>query len=181
MNEIPAKDWAELLFYNPRTGRLFWRPRAEEKDRRDKRWNSMFAGKEAGTPCLGYRYLFYNGRKYLAHRVIWAIAYGEYPRFFIDHINGKRSDNRLANLRDVTRGENQKNMTLPKNNKSGVMGVSWYSKEKKWVAEISTGRVAGKRNSVRLGRFDDKNDAIAARKAAEIALGYHPNHGRHAP
>jgi hypothetical protein len=172
MTLVEPTEWAEILFYNERTGRLFWRPK-EEKNRHDKRRNTLFAGKEAGTPVLGYKSVLYRGKKYLAHRVVWAIVYGEYPRFFIDHINGDRSDNRIANLRDVTQQENQRNVALLRNNTSGVMGVSWSEKDKRWTAEIN-----GPKGPMKIGRFKEKSDAVFARKAAEVELGYHPNHGR---
>jgi len=58
-------------------------------------------------------------------------------------------------------------------NTSGTMGVSWYKDRKKWYARISSDDEV-----IFLGMFDHKEDAIAARKAAEVKYGYHPNHGK---
>ena len=49
-----------------------------------------------------------------------------------------------------------------KNNKSGVKGVSFISKTKKWRADIGY-----KGENIFLGEFVDKNSAIKARKEAE--------------
>lgn len=48
------------------------------------------------------------------------------------------------------------------NNKSGVKGVSWDKGRSKWQVEIT---LKGKRKF--LGRYEDKNEAIKARKKAE--------------
>ena len=85
-----------------------------------------------------------------------------------DHINGNPLDNRRSvNLRVVTQHENQINRhRLNKNNKTGIRGVNYYpnlSKRYPWQAQIG---VRGKR--LKLGMFATKDEAIAARKAAEI-------------
>tara|TARA_R110001606_G_scaffold190822_1_gene338772 strand:+ start:384 stop:701 length:318 start_codon:yes stop_codon:yes gene_type:complete len=98
---------------------------------------------------------------------------GDWPADQIDHISGDRSDNRIENLREATQTENSRNMKTLANNMSGVMGVSWDKRERHWIATISDDN-----SSVRLGRFKSFEDAVAARKAAEVEYGYHPNHGR---
>lgn len=139
-------------------------------------WNAQFADKPAFARVdhsTGYhRSTIFNLNVY-AHRVAWAMHHGEWPSGCIDHINGVRTDNRIENMRDVERIQNHMNMTRSRRNKSGVTGVFWYSRAKVWHAYISDN---GKR--VHLGSFSDKSDAIAARKAAEVKYGYHPNHGR---
>ena len=81
----------------------------------------------------GYMTVKIINSTYMLHRVIWLWVYGEFPPHDIDHINGDRADNRLVNLRAVTRQENMKNRCLSKNNKSGTTGVYW-SGQKKWLA-----------------------------------------------
>ena len=83
----------------------------------------------------GYFEVQIDGRKYLAHRVIYLLAHGTLPQF-IDHINGDRSDNRIDNLRDATRSQNGRNCHRRKDSKSGVKGVSWYGEKKKWVVRL---------------------------------------------
>ncbi|MFQ6183646.1 HNH endonuclease [Sinorhizobium meliloti] len=91
----------------------------------------------------------------------------------VDHDNGVRSDNRINNLRDTSRAGNMKNKGKRKDNRSGVTGVGWHEKDRRWVAHITVG---GKFR--RLGGFLDKNEAIAARLKAEKELGFHEHHGR---
>ena len=62
---------------------------------------------------------------------------------------------------------------MNKNNTSGHTGVYWYSQRKKWVSEIfADGR------KISLGYFKDKEEAIQARKQANIEYGFHENHGK---
>ena len=175
---IPPKDLPNLLNYNKRSGTLKWKPRREElfKSGRDCRaWNTLYANKVAFTAThgAGYKHSTIWGKSYLAHRVIWALVTGSWPSGEIDHINGKRDDNRWKNLRDVSHAENLRNACLSSQNKSGHIGIFWNDANKKWRADICKD---GQRH--RLGEFASKKDAIAARQAAEIEWGFHPNHGR---
>jgi len=120
----------------------------------------------------GYRQIQLKGKSYREHRLIWLHVYGEWPENEIDHINHIRNDNRIENLRDVTRIENGKNQSMHSDNDSGVTGVSWHPHRNKWGAHICHD---GKR--INLGRFINKNDAIEARLGAEKTYKYHVNHG----
>jgi hypothetical protein len=171
------KVLAALLRYEPETGLLFWKPRPESMFptvRSAAIWNARFAGKEAFTAKVaGYKHGCILYKKVRAHRVIWAMTHGEWPQDDIDHINGDPSDNRLANLREVSTQENAKNSARPRDNTSGHMGVSWHAQNRRWRARIKhDGR------SVSLGLFREKEDAVAAWRAAADRFGYHPNHGR---
>jgi hypothetical protein len=169
------------LRYEPETGKLFWKPRvpamfeakAYSAERQCVTWNAHYAGKEAFTADngKGYRQGCIDGRHYFAHRVIWAIHRGQWPEF-IDHIDGRRDNNRLENLRCVSRAENAKNMRQGSRNRSGVTGVHWDKEGRKWKAVIS---VQGAPKHI--GYFKDLDEARAARREAEIAEGFHPNHG----
>ena len=131
-------------------------------------------GVDASYPTkTGYCRIFLGRKKYKLHRVVWAIENGYWPET-IDHINGDRADNRIANLRDVSARENSLNSRLRPDNKSGCSGVNWNSKTGKWQAQI---RDNG--SYVYLGLFEILDDAISARKAAEVRYGYHKNHGSH--
>lgn len=176
------EELRQLLRYEPETGKLFWKQRDVSlfEDRGNgaaanaASWNARYAGAEALTAlnAAGYRHGAVFGCKLRAHRVAWALVHGQWPQGEIDHINGITDDNRLENLREVTGQENQRNSKRPANNTSGVVGVSWYEPARKWVARI---RVIKR---IHLGYFDDFNEAVAARKAAEAAYGFHQNHGR---
>jgi len=169
-------DMKQLLNYNPVTGQLTWnsRPRHLFKYERDyKAWHTRHSGKTTGCKNkAGYLVVGIDGKILLAHRIIWFLVHGEWPEQ-IDHINGIRHDNRLANLRNVTQTGNSMNSGLSSRNKSGVIGVHWYARKGKYIACI---KYNGK--SVHLGSFDTLADAAEARKQAEIEYGYHQNHGK---
>jgi hypothetical protein len=143
----------ELLEYNPETGNLYWKPRSRERfasERSFGQFNTLFAGKEALSCDGGNGYLtgLVEQTKQRAHRVAWAIYYGEWPDQ-IDHINHDRSDNRIANLRAVTKTENARNQRLRKDNTTGRTGVNWHGPTSKWRA---AGRVNGR--ATHLGLFE---------------------------
>lgn len=115
----------------------------------------------------GYRRIQIDGVRYSAHRLVFFYLYNKWPEHQVDHLDHNKDNNCLANLKEVTHLENQKNRSLNKNNKSGVSGVSFY--QNKWKAFI--GRKF-------LGSFINITDAIAIRKAAEIEHGYHQNNGK---
>lgn len=71
----------------------------------------------------GYTRIKIDGKNYLSHRLVWLYHYGIFPAGQIDHINGKRSDNKLNNIRDCTAHENMRNRGMQSNNTSGVTGV----------------------------------------------------------
>lgn len=166
-----------LLLYEPETGELYWLPRPREMFSSDgafKGWNTNHAGRPALTTTLnsGYRQGGILKKNFVAHRVGFALFYGYWPDQ-VDHINGNRSDNRIVNLRAVSGLENNRNTKRYKNNTSGVLGVSWHKPDCRWRAHIKLPS-----GHITLGNFKDKNDAIAARKAAEKQYGFHQNHGR---
>lgn len=132
---------------------------------------------EVGTlnVSTGYLEMIVGGKKYQAHRVAWLLHYGKWPDGFIDHANGIRTDNRIVNISDVSRRQNQMNTKMNSKNTSGVVGVVWRGKPQRWEASIT---VKGKK--IHIGNFADIADASAARKAAEREHGFHPNHGRRA-
>lgn len=82
----------------------------------------------------------------------------------VDHINGveSRNDNRKFNLRKCTHQMNMCNYSKPKNNTSGVTGVSWDNTHMIWKAYITY-----KNRRINLGSFNDFNDAVRERLLAE--------------
>ena len=171
-------DLCNLVHYDPQTGAFTWKHRDEalfSSRRAHRTWNAQHADKPAFTTVGpgGYLYSEIFNRPYRAHRVAWAIVHGEWPEEDIDHINGCTSDNRLTNLRSVSRAENNRNSSRSRRNQSGVTGVSYERAAGKWRAQITTNR-----QSKFLGLFDSIEDAIVARKAAEKERGFHRNHGR---
>lgn len=82
----------------------------------------------------------------------------------VDHINGEesRNDNRKSNLRIATPSQNCMNRKIQSNNTSGITGVYFDKDKNKWFSTICISH-----NSIHLGYFDNKEDAIKARKDAE--------------
>ncbi|MEO6711702.1 MAG: HNH endonuclease [Planctomycetota bacterium] len=111
----------------------------------------------------GYLSIGVDGASYLAHRLAWLHETGEWPAAEIDHINGLKGDNRIANLRVATRSENAQNIyRAHSNSASGVLGVSWCAREQKWRAVIKKGG-----RSISLGYFGDIDSAAAAYGSAK--------------
>lgn len=129
----------------------------------------MIAGRKGND---GYVGIGMDGKKYPAHILAWVYSYGSIPDGQIDHINHNRSDNRLDNLRDVTRKENQRNRTLNKNNTSGFCGITKTTKSERWQVQVG---INGK--SVYVGCFKSKDEAVKARDKAYKENNYHINHG----
>lgn len=121
-------------------------------------WNTRYAEKVAG--CLhsrGYLHVRIDDRQYKAHRVIWALVTGAWPANEVDHINGKKADNWLSNLREATHSENQHNYGMYANNTSGMKGVSWCKALNKWHSSI---KLNGRQHH--LGFFAVREEAHAA-------------------
>lgn len=171
----------ELLRYEPETGKLYWKPRPVEMfsagntsaEANCKAWNTRYAGKEAFTSISthGYRQGSVFDRMYQAHRVIWAVHYGEWPNGEVDHIDTDRLNNRIANLREATHSENKRNQGIRKSNTSGYKGVSWNSGAKSFCAQIY---LEGKR--IFLGYHATAEAAHAA--YCEAAKKYHGEFAR---
>ena len=167
----------ECLDYHPETGVLSWkvRPKAHfSTEKRWKIWNTRYAGKEAGTPAHnGYLQIVLKPKFFLAHRLAWFVFHGRWPAFHIDHINGIKNDNRIANLREATHSENCMNTAKKKSNTSGSKGVFWHKAANKWGASIGFN---GK--NINLGVFNTIEEAVnSVRSAREQYHSSFANHG----
>lgn len=101
----------------------------------------------------------YNGETIHMHRLIMGL---EDKSLMVDHINRDTNDNRKSNLRIATPQQNAMNKSIQPNNTSGVPGVSFRKDRGKWRAFITVNK-----KQISLGMFEDKEDAIRARKEAE--------------
>ena len=176
---IPVDTLQQLLSCDPKAGLLIWRarPRGMFSDLRSfQAWNARYAGKEAFTSLShdGYRQGTVLGHGAIrAHRVIFALATGAWPKGHLDHINGDKIDNRMSNIRNVTPSQNLRNSRRYRHNTSGVNGVHWDKRAKRWVARI---RADGK--NCHLGYFDNLAAAAVARGEANRLHGYTERHGK---
>jgi hypothetical protein len=144
----------DLLIYDENSGIFYWKnPTASWIKPGD------IAG---GLESDGAIRIKIDGKLYLAHRLAWFFFYGKWPDGCLDHINRKRADNRIKNLRLATRSENGQNSNVRKDNRSGTTGVFFRPDTGKWRAVICVNQ-----KKVNLGSFDSKLSAIAARKIAE--------------
>jgi len=159
------KKAIELYDYCPNTGIV----RSKVKRRQAE------VGTILGSPHgKGYLTVWYINRNYFLHRVIWLLVTGNWPRQEIDHIDGNRSNNSWANLREASTFVNTKNQKMRESNSSGVIGVSRSSSvSKPWRATIVVNR-----NQINLGNFKTVEEASISRKKAEAFYGFHENHGR---
>lgn len=168
----------ELLRYNGLTGVFTWRRRARHHFTRSnqwRNWNARYPGTIAGRVGeRGYRQIAVLDHLYAAHRLAWLYVYGNLPVQQIDHINGHRDDNRIANLRDVSNAQNAKNKRLAGWSSTGRIGVTEYrwNGTPKFVARI---RVDGRLHH--LGYFETIEAASMARASAEQRFGFQGTHG----
>ena len=153
----------EVLHYNPITGVFTWKKTVGGRG---------VAGKTAGhiSNSNNRINIMLDRVYYKAHRLAWFYMKGYFPQGYdIDHIDRNGTNNVWENLRLVSHQCNMRNRGLGKNNKSGVTGICWTNKDKRWMAQIYANKT-----HYRLGYFKNKDDAVMARWKAEIEHKY-PN------
>ncbi len=146
--DFAVEHLRQWLHYDPKTGEFFWKECLS---------NAAPVGSRAGSPDKrGYWYIQINGHLYRANRLAWFYIHGVWPEGHIDHKNRNTSDDRIENLRDATRSQNQANAKRRGDNKSGFKGVSLHKLTGKWSATI---QVRGKRKH--LGLFPTPESAFS--------------------
>lgn len=151
----------EVLSYDSDTGVFVWRV---------QRGKARVGSVAKTLNSSGYLKIGIDGCEYLSHRLAWLYVYGQMPENEIDHINGARLDNRIANLRSVTAYLNSRNAARYSNNTTGVNGVSKYKGKYRAYIEGTTRRIC-------LGVFLTVEEAADARKNANVKYGYTSRHG----
>lgn len=142
MKQLTQELLKELLHYDPITGIFTWLPRDVKyfkEDYRCRNWNKCFSNTTAGSPNnKGYIKIIIFNKSYAAHRLAFLYVDGAFPIKNIDHINSVKNDNSFVNLRHATNSENNQNkIQCQKNNKSsGLLGVSFHKRTKKYQATI---------------------------------------------
>lgn len=172
----------QVLDYSPETGKFKWKPRAREEFARESRWRSFNSRiskvspgskgrRDKRSPQHCYGRIRIDDALFFAHRLAWFYVHGRWPAESLDHINHDPLDNRIANLREVSQAENQRNTLVFNTSTTKITGVCKASGNK-WRAYIVFNY-----KQIHLGVFDSIEDAAAARKAAERKYGFHENHG----
>ena len=129
----------ELFEY--RDGKLFWKVVKSKKTKIDEEAGSITSD--------GYRSVMINYKNIATHRIIYMMFNNTLPKE-LDHIDGNRLNNNIDNLREVTSCQNSCNTKLRADNKSGIKGISWSKRSKKWHAYLN---INNKRKNI--GFFKD--------------------------
>lgn len=154
--KIDIAELHRLLNYDPITGHVTWKVRKR---------NGVKIGDVCGhVASNGYLRMMIHKKSYAVHQIAFAMYYGRWSKDEVDHINGVKLDNRIANLREATGSENQYNKVSGCNT-SGFKGVGFNKRLGKYRAIIKKDK-----KSVYLGSFDDPQEAAHAYNKAAIAL-----------
>ena len=170
-DQLSQERLREVVSYDLETGDFTWlisRP-------------GVVAGQIAGTIRVNegksYRIISIDGKKHRAHRLAFLYVTGTFPCQLVDHQDGNGLNNSWLNLRRVDSVGNNRNMRLRADNTSGICGVHWSNKDRRWVVQIKTEK--GDRGYV--GQFPTLLDAVAARLRSQRDHDFHRNHGQDRP
>ena len=157
--ELTYERLKQMFSYSPETG---------EFTRLVRTSNSTRVGEVAGGKMThGYLTLCIDYQSHYAHRLAWLYTHGVWPDRNIDHINGNRLDNRIANIRQCNQTENLFNAAIRKNNTSGYRGVYWNKRKQKFEVKCNVNK-----QTTHLGYFGTiEAAAIAYRSFAESQHG----------
>jgi len=152
-----------MYSYNPETGNI----------RHKRKGVGIQHGSTAGSNMNGYINIKIKNRLYRGHRIAWMIYYGEWPYGYVDHINHKKDDNRISNLRLCNQSQNKANTPLSSMNTTGHKNISKQTSGKKgWRIRINH---EGKRHEWSRAKLED---AIELAKAKRLELfGDFAHHG----
>jgi len=158
---LSAERLRELLHYDPLTG-VFTRRSGWGADGRT-------AG---GADQRGYVIVKVGGARHKAHRLAWLYVHGEWPKHTIDHINGVKDDNRIANLRDVPQRVNSQNVRKPlRRNGTGFLGVTRVvTSAGKTRYQAAVGAADGRRKKLHVGTYSTPEAAHQAYLAKKREL-----------
>lgn len=157
----------EYLAYNETTGMLTWSKKPNTKCNVNCRAGSF-------NKNTGYRNITLFGKGYPEHHVIWCWYHGYWPKHQIDHEDHNRTNNAIANLREVTVAQNARNRTRRIGTTVEEAGIWFCRKRKRYVAEIT---MNGKKVYQKTWKAEHIETAIQERKTKLIELGFHENHG----
>ena len=167
---LTKKQLKQVLHYNPDTGIFTWLIKISGVKPGD------IAGTKRKHDGKTYILISINGKKYRAHRLAFLYMIGRFPIELVDHEDGDGINNKWNNIRETDPVNNNRNMRLRVDNTSGVPGVYWNKKDKRWQVSIKVGEDRGY-----IGQYADYFEAVCARKSAENFHGFHENHGQVRP
>lgn len=133
-NSLTAERLRSLLSYNAETGVFVWLVSTNGR---------IKVGDIAGSfNNKGYIAIGCDGKEHKAHRLAWLWQYGVWPKDQIDHRDGDKSNNRLANLREATNADNQQNKRRARldNKSTGLIGAKLHRKTGKFMASIGVNK-----------------------------------------
>jgi len=165
MKQYPTQDRLKELF-EYKDGQLIRKTRPSIRS---------FVGQIVGFPDAdGYLKVSVDKRQYLVHRLVYLFHYGSLPKF-LDHIDGNRKNNKIENLRPASKYQNVLNSKFRSDNTSGVKGVCWSARKRKWFARIYVDK-----KPMHLGYYEDIE--LADLVVYEARNKFHKefaNHGTH--
>jgi hypothetical protein len=164
----------EYFTYDPESGIVSYR--------KAPKYHEKYVGKEAGkikpntykgVQTNQYRSLVFFNKDYLVHHIAWFLHHGSWPTEQIDHIDGNGINNKIKNLREATSAQNCQNRRQQPNESTGITGVTKRRDCDRYQATIEA-----KRKYYHLGIFPTLEEAIEARRAAELKYhgAYSVNH-----
>lgn len=161
---LTQEDAKELFNYDVESGNLIW------KKKPGKTSGRVILGGIVGHyhKATGYLVTKIRGQYYKLHRLVWLWMFGYLPENQLDHINRVRNDNRIENLREVSQQCNSRNSCVSIKNTSSIKGVSFDTVRQKYSV-----RIKYKNKYAYLGRYDNFEEAVCARLAAEQCLNWH--------
>ena len=112
-------------YFDYKDGELFWKVSTNTK---------IKVGQKAGGVGR-YATVKVQNKLFALHRVIFAMHHGYIPKE-VDHIDCNKLNNRIENLREVSRTQNQQNRKIQKNNTSGSKNVYWHKRSNTWQVQL---------------------------------------------
>lgn len=160
---LTAEHLRRVILYDPYTG--LWRWRQSGKGR--PKVPDWMSGTPGGKPGRQYLSIAIDRLPYYVHRLAFLYMTGAWPKHEVDHIDGDRSNNRWANLREATGSQNKYNTSTRGHNTTGFRGVYRTKNGHQFVARI---KIGDKR--IALGSFDTAEQASEAyEQAAKESFG----------